>query len=125
MKLIILCLDSANKPSPISEGVTEIRINSQSCKGINLNRRHTQASRAPRVAIVHNVIKNPDWILPRPSVVFHTYALVDTPWVAQTLSHSTPVKRGKVLSNSSIHEATQFGDFIGPVCVNTFEMLVH
>jgi hypothetical protein len=29
-------LDSANKPSPISEGVTEIQINSQPCKGINL-----------------------------------------------------------------------------------------
>jgi hypothetical protein len=36
MKLVILHLDAANKPSPISEGVTEIRINSQSYRGINL-----------------------------------------------------------------------------------------
>jgi hypothetical protein len=36
MKLIILCLDSVNKPTPMSEGVVEIRINSQTCKGINL-----------------------------------------------------------------------------------------
>jgi hypothetical protein len=33
MKLIILRLGAANKPSPMSEGVTEIRINSQPCKG--------------------------------------------------------------------------------------------
>jgi hypothetical protein len=36
MKLIILHLDAANKPSPMSEGVTDIQINSQPCKGINL-----------------------------------------------------------------------------------------
>jgi hypothetical protein len=36
MKLIILRLNTANKPSPISEGVAEIRINNQPCKGINL-----------------------------------------------------------------------------------------
>jgi hypothetical protein len=29
-----------NKPSPISEGVTEIRINNQPCKGINLTTQH-------------------------------------------------------------------------------------
>jgi hypothetical protein len=34
MKLIILRLDSANKPWPMSEGVLKIRINSQPCKGI-------------------------------------------------------------------------------------------
>jgi hypothetical protein len=43
MKLIILRLDSVNKPSPMSEGVTEIRINSQPYKGINLTTWHTQA----------------------------------------------------------------------------------
>jgi hypothetical protein len=43
MKLIILCLDSTNKPSPMSEGVMEIRIKSQPCKGINLTTRHMQA----------------------------------------------------------------------------------
>jgi hypothetical protein len=45
MKLIILRLNTANKPSPMSEGVTEIRINNQPCKGINLTTRHTQAQR--------------------------------------------------------------------------------
>jgi hypothetical protein len=45
MKLIILCLDEANKPSPISEGVAEIRIDNQHFKGINLTTRHTQARR--------------------------------------------------------------------------------
>jgi hypothetical protein len=32
----VLRLYSENKPSPMSEGVAEIRINSQPCKGINL-----------------------------------------------------------------------------------------
>jgi hypothetical protein len=43
MKLIIQRLDSANKPSPMFEGVTEIWINSQPCEGINLTTWHTQA----------------------------------------------------------------------------------
>jgi hypothetical protein len=42
--------------SPISEGVTDVWINSQPYKGINLTTRHTQARRAPRVAIVHDVV---------------------------------------------------------------------
>jgi hypothetical protein len=33
MKLIIICLDAANKQSPMSEGVSKIRINSQSLQG--------------------------------------------------------------------------------------------
>jgi hypothetical protein len=45
MKLIILRLNTTNKPSPMSEGVAEIRINNQPCKGINLTTRHPQAQR--------------------------------------------------------------------------------
>jgi hypothetical protein len=118
MKVELLRLNTANKPSPIFEGVAEIRINSQPYKGINLTTRHTQAWRAPRVATIHDVNKKLGRVLPRPSVVFHVYASADTPWVARTLSHYTSVKWGKVSSNSSIHEATHFGDFICSVCVN-------
>jgi hypothetical protein len=125
MKLIILRLGVANKPSPISEGVAEIRINSQPCKGINLITQHTQARRAPRVAIIHNVIKKSGWVQPHPSAIFHAYASMDTLWVARTLSHHTPMKQGKVSSNSSTHEATQFGNSICPICVSTFQLLVH
>jgi hypothetical protein len=125
MKIELLWLDSANKPSPISEGVTEIRINSQPCKGINLPTWHTRAQRAQRVATIHDVTKNPGQVLPHPSAVFHAYASADAPWVSQTLSHYTSVKRGKISSNSLTHEATQFGDSICPVCVSTFQMLVH
>jgi hypothetical protein len=114
MKLIILCLGAGNKPSPTSEGVAEIRINSQPCKGINLTTQLMQARRAPRVAIVHDVIKESGQVLPHPGF-FHAYALVGTIWVAQTLSHCIPVKRHKVSSNSSIHEATKFGDSICPI----------
>jgi hypothetical protein len=78
MKLIILRLDSANKPSPISEGVVEIQINSQPCKGINLTTRHMLTWRAPRVTIVNNVVK--EMIRAHLTLVhvFHSYASADT-----------------------------------------------
>jgi hypothetical protein len=73
MKVELLCLGAANKPSPISEGVT----------GINLTIQHTQAQRAPRVATVHDAVKESGRVLLRPSAGFHAYASVDTPWVAR------------------------------------------
>jgi hypothetical protein len=123
MKLIMLHLGAANKPSLISESVTEIWINNQPCKGINLTTWHTQAQRVPRVATIHDVTKKSGRVLPHPSAVFHAYASADIPWVARTLSHFTSVKWGKALSNSLKHEATQFGDSICPVCVSTFKCL--
>jgi hypothetical protein len=61
----------------------EIRINNQPYKGINLTTRHTQARRAPRVATVHDTVKELGRVLPRPSAVFHAYASANTPWVAR------------------------------------------
>jgi hypothetical protein len=121
MKLIILCLDTANKPSPMPEGVTEIRINNQPCKGINLTTWHTWVKEATRVAIIHDDTKKSGRVLSHPSAVFHVYASVDTPWVAQTLSHCTSVKRVKVSSNSLTHEVTKFEDSICPICISTFK----
>jgi hypothetical protein len=83
MKVQLLRLGAVNKPSPISEGVTEIRINSQPCKGINLTTRHTHARRAPRVTTIHDMVKELGQVLPHSSAVFHTYASADTPWVAR------------------------------------------
>jgi hypothetical protein len=125
MKVELLRLNTSNKPSPISEGVIEIQINSQPCKGINLTIRHMRAWRAPQVATIHDMTKKPGRVLPHPSVVFHAYASADTPWVARTLSHYTSVKRGKISSNSLTYEATQFGDSICPVCVSTFKCLFN
>jgi hypothetical protein len=68
----------------------------------------THVAETPRVATVHDMVKESGRVLPRPSVIFHTYASTDTPWVARTLSHYTPVKRGRVLSNLAPHDATQF-----------------
>jgi hypothetical protein len=101
----------------------QIWINSQPCKGINLTTWHTQARRAPQVATIHDMTKKPGRVLPRPSAVFHTYASMDIPWVAQTLSHYTSVKWGRVSSNSSIYEATEFRNSICPVYVSTFKCL--
>jgi hypothetical protein len=79
MKWIILHLNTANKPPPMSEGLAEIRINNQPCKGINLATQHTQAQRAPRVATIHDEVK--ETIMAHLTLVhvFHTYASVDTP----------------------------------------------
>jgi hypothetical protein len=123
MKLIILCLNTTNKPSHMFEGVVEIRINNQPYKGINLTTWHMWATEVTRVATVHIAVKESGRVLPHPSVIFHTYASMDTLWVARRLSHCTPVKQGKVSSNPLTHEATKFGDFICPVCVSTFKCL--
>jgi hypothetical protein len=112
-----------NKPPLNFESVAEIQINNQPCKGINLITRYTQTQRAPRVATIHDVTKKSGRVLPRPSAVFHVYVLPDIPWVARTLSHFTSVKWGKVSSNSSKYETTQFGNFICPVCISTFKCL--
>jgi hypothetical protein len=125
MKLIILRLGVGNKSSPISEGVTKIRINSQPCKGIDLTTRHTHAKRTPRVATIHDVAK--DSIRAHLTLVhvFHAYASADTLGVAHALSRCTPIRYGRIASFSATHDATQFGDPKCPVCVITFEMLVH
>jgi hypothetical protein len=57
--------------------------------------------------------------------VFHAYASADTPWVSHALSHYTSVRHGRIASVSVAHDATQFGDSICPVCINTVEMLLH
>jgi hypothetical protein len=123
MKLIILRLGVANKPSLISESVTEIWINSQPCKGINLTTRYTQAWRAPRVATIHNEVKETSRAHLTLVHVFHAYASVDTPLVAHALSHYTSVRYGRKAYVSAAHNATQFGDSICPVCVSTFQCL--
>jgi hypothetical protein len=123
MKLIILRLGAANKPSLSSKSVMEIRINNQPCKGINLTTWHTQARRAPRVATIHGVTKKSGRVLPCPCSIFYAYASADIPWVAWTLSHYTSMMWGKVSFNSSKHEGTQFGDSICHVCVSTFKCM--
>jgi hypothetical protein len=123
MKVELLHLDSANKPSLISESVTEIRINNQPCKGINLTTRHTQAWRAPRVATIHDEVK--EMIRAHLTLVhvLNAYASADTPWVAHALSHFIAVRYDRIASISAAHDATQFEDSICLVCVSTFKCL--
>jgi hypothetical protein len=125
MKVELLRLDSANKPSLISAIVTEIQINSQPCKGINLTTRHTQARRAPQVATIHDEVKETIRAHLTPVHVFHAYASVDTLWVAHALSHYTFVSSSRITSVSVAHDATQFWDSICFVCISIFQMLVH
>jgi hypothetical protein len=120
MKIELLRLGVANKPWPISKGATEIRINNQPYKGINLTTRHTQARRVPRVATIHDEVKKTSSTrIP----VFHAYTSTDTPWVAHALSHFTSIRYGRIAFVSAAHDATQFGDFICHVCIRTVKCL--
>jgi hypothetical protein len=93
---------------PISEGNHGDSSQFKPYKGNNLTTRHTRARRAPRVAKVHNAVK--EMIRAHLTLVhvFHAYDLVDTPWVAHALSHFTPIRYGGIASVSVTHEATQF-----------------
>jgi hypothetical protein len=121
MKVELLRFGAANKPSPMFKGVTEIRINSQPCEGINLTTQHTQARRAPRVATVHDVVKETIRAHLTQVHVFHAYASADIPRVAHVLFHCTPIRYGRIASILAIYDATQFEDFICLVCVSTFK----
>jgi hypothetical protein len=123
MKLIILRLDSANKPSPMFEGVAEIRINSQPCKGIKLTIWNTQARRAPRVAIVHDAVKETIKAHLTLIHVFHTYGSANI-CVAHALSHCTPVRCGRIASISVAHDTTKFGDSMSRMH-QYIQVLVH
>jgi hypothetical protein len=123
MKIELLRLGAAKRPSPITEGVAEIRINNQTCKGINMTTRHTPARRVPRVATVHDAVKETIRAHLTLVHVFHEYASADTLWVAHALSHYVPIRYGRIVSVSVAHDATQFSDSICPVCVSTFKCL--
>jgi hypothetical protein len=125
MKVELLHLNTANKPSPMSEGVTEIRINNQPCKGINQTTWHTQAQRASRVATIHDDVN--EMIRAHLTLVnvFHAYASADTSWVTYALSHFTSVRYGRITFVTAAHDATQFGDSICLICVSTFKCLFN
>jgi hypothetical protein len=107
----------------MSECVMEIWINSPPCKGINLTTQPTQAQRAPRVATVHNVVKETIRAHLTLVHIFHTCASTDIPWVAHALSQCTPIRYGKMAFVLVAHDATKFGDSICPICVGTFKCL--
>jgi hypothetical protein len=67
-----------------------------------------RAKWAPRVATIHNVVKEMTRAHLTLVHVFHVYASVDTPWVAHALSLCTPVRYGRIASVSMTHGATQF-----------------
>jgi hypothetical protein len=77
------------------------------------------------VEIVHDAVKKTIRAHLTLVLIFHVYASVDTPWVAHALSHYTPVRYGRIPSVSAAHDAIQFRDSICPLCISTFQMLVH
>jgi hypothetical protein len=111
MKVELLLHDCNGQVLPISEGNRGDSSQFKPYKGNNLTTPHKRARRAPRVAIVHNVVK--EMIRAHLTLVhiFHAYASADTPWVAHALSRCTPVRYGRIASASVTHGATQF---VGP-----------
>jgi hypothetical protein len=54
-------MTATGKCYPYPRVITEIWINSQPCKGINLTTWHMHARKAPRVATVHDAVKESGW----------------------------------------------------------------
>jgi hypothetical protein len=73
---------------PISEGNHGDSSQFKPCKENNLTTWHTWATEATWVATVHDAIKESGRVLPCPSAIFHAYASVDTPWVANTIPYN-------------------------------------
>jgi hypothetical protein len=108
MKLIILWNDCNRQVLPISEGIVETRANFNLARVITWQhnthgpRKHQEwqqfmttikeSSRA-HLTLVH---------------IFHAYASADTPWTAHALSRVSPVRYGRVSSNSATVEASKF-----------------
>jgi hypothetical protein len=108
MKLIILWNDCNGQVLPISEGNHRDSSQCKPCKGNNLTTRHTRARKAPRVATVHNALKETIRAHLTLVHVFHAYGSVDTPWVTHVLFRCTLVRYDSIASVSVTHEATQF-----------------
>jgi hypothetical protein len=77
------------------------------------------------VATIHDAVKETIRAYLTLVHAFHAYASLDTPWVAHALSHCTPIRYDMIASVSATKDATQFGDFICPVCASAFQKLVH
>jgi hypothetical protein len=74
----------------------------------------------PRVATIHDVVKETIRVHLTLVHVLHAYASTNTPWVAYALSHCTPIRYGRLSSVSATHDAIQFRDSICHVYANTF-----
>jgi hypothetical protein len=112
MKVELLLNDCSEQVLPISEGIAVTRANLNiACLPCVCLSGHTWARRVPRVATVHNVVKETIRVHLTVLHVFHAYASADTPWVAHALSHFTLTRYGRIASISAAHEVTQF---VGP-----------
>jgi hypothetical protein len=89
----------------------EIRINSHLTRKISWQHDTHEPHRHHEWPPFVITIKESGWVLPHPSTVFHAKTSTGSPWVAQTLSQCTSVKRGKVSFYSTTVEATKF---VGP-----------
>jgi hypothetical protein len=65
---------------------------------------------APRVATVHNTIKETIRAHLTLVHIFHVYASTDTLWMAHALSHYTPIRYGRITSVSAAHKDTSLRD---------------
>jgi hypothetical protein len=104
--------------SPISEGVTEIRI-TITLQGINLATWHTWATKATRVATFHDDYQRVEPDLPYPSAIFHAKTSTGNLWVAQTLSQCHPWSTVGCHPTQWPSTLLSLWDPINPICTST------
>jgi hypothetical protein len=109
----------SEQASPIFKGAVEIRINSHLVREITWQHDTCEPHRYHEWPPFSLTIKESGRVLSHPSVVFHTKTSMGNPWAARTLSQCTPVKQGKISSNSMTVKLLSLREPINPVCVST------
>jgi hypothetical protein len=108
MKVELLLNDCNGQVLSISEGITETRAN------LNLARIKTWQHNTREPEGHHGwqqfttTIKESSRAHLTLVHVFHAYASMDTPWTAHALSRVSPMRYGRVSSNSATDEASKF-----------------
>jgi hypothetical protein len=93
---------------PISEGTTETRANLKLARVITWQHGTRGTWRHHEWQQFTMTIKESSRVDLTLMHVFHTYASADTPWIAHALSCVSPMRYGRVSSNSVTVEASKF-----------------
>jgi hypothetical protein len=100
----------SEQASPISEGVMEIRISSHLTREITWQHNTHGPRRQHEWPPFLMTIKESGRVQPRPSAMFHLKTSMGSPRVERTLSLLSPMKQGKLSSNSVIIELLSLQD---------------
>jgi hypothetical protein len=110
--------EHSEQPSPISEGVAEIQINSHIARYQPVNTTHV-SHEGTRVATFHDDYQRVEPGPPYPSVVFHAKTLTGSPWVARTLSQCHLWSTVGCRPTQRPSKLLSLRDPMNPVCAST------